>query len=153
MGLGIKYEERIRPGITTDDLPPEVVSDCETAWAYLKDNPNFDGSFRKPTKVERRNGVDLMKKWGLTRQGDKVDVRAMPPRQGDDADVQRFRMKLLDENARKPGRPKASEITEVKEAAKEADGAAEEVRKSEEKEETPVAVKPSGKQPHSVRAA
>jgi hypothetical protein len=90
--------------VQVSSLDPEWVAALEAEWAAHQQNPevNHVVDVGDPKLVTRH--ASHARAWGLSRQGEKVNVRKLPARDNDSASILRISMDKYDPNAPKLGR-------------------------------------------------
>jgi len=103
--------------LTISDLDPEWVAALEHEWksqVESKTEYNHVTVMDDPKDVGRY--AAYARAWGLSRDGEKIEVRKLPPRKGESNGTLRLDMHKYDPNAPKLGRKPKTTETVVAEA-------------------------------------
>lgn len=99
--------------VTIESLNPEWVAALEAEWAAHQANPEVNHVVVLPENEVTRHASHA-RAWGMSREGEKVEVRKLPNRDGDTNGTLRISMAKHDENTVKKGRkPNADPTSKV----------------------------------------
>lgn len=105
-----KTESTRATRVTISNIPADYVAALEAEWKAQKESAvafNIALDLDSPKEVTRH--ASYARAWGLSREGEKVEVRKLPLRKGDNENTLRLSMEKHDPNKAKLGRPAKSE--------------------------------------------